>query len=225
MMSGDQDWGEADRQAEAASYPEFPSNPHNHRFTLSYDPQKPPFLVVRASTVDELTDAFEELENSGVYAAMGNAWRVMKAQATVGAGMGPTSVVPDGPPVQAVQPVPLPQSPQAQYPQPVQQYPGQPGTAPAQWQNVGAPPVNQQSQQQWGQQQQQGERPAYPAPQGWYRMQANKQQADATAGQYGIPKGNPNKGGKYNFFSAPVKAWYCAPDVVGAFQQYNPVPA
>lgn len=133
-------WDAPERDADV-SYPEYPSNPHNHRYTLSYDPQKPPFLVVRANTVEELQASFEELEEGGVYAAMGNAWRVMKAQATVGAGMGPTTPVPQPPgPVQPVQPVPLPQSPQAQYPQPAQAQPGVPGTAPAQWQNVGAPP-------------------------------------------------------------------------------------
>ncbi|MGI5400604.1 hypothetical protein ACQEVG_14320 [Streptomyces sp. CA-135486] len=130
-------WEAPERDA-AVSYPESPANPHNHRYTLSYDPQKPPFLVVRASTIQELQDAFQELEEGGVYAAMGNAWRVMKAQASVGAGLGPTTPV-SAPPA-AVQPVPLPQAPQAQYPQPAQTQPGVPGTAPAQWQNVGAPP-------------------------------------------------------------------------------------
>lgn len=215
-------WGEAQETAPvpmpAVSYPEHVKDPHNHRYTISVD-GRGPMVVVRAQSAQEVNDAFQELLEANTGALMGSFWSAFKGTAQVGNGM-----------AQGAPQAPSPQAQQAaqQYPTPpqppVQQAPNQPYQGQPAWQQAGAPQG--QPQQQWGGQQSGGgQRDPYPAPQGWMRTTASKQQMDATAGQYGIPKGNPNKGGKYNFFKAPSTGWYCAPDVAGAFAQYNPVPA
>lgn len=80
-------------------YPEHPDNPHNHRFTISLAPDKPPFIVVRGNTATEITAAFNELEAAGCYANLAAAWASLKAQGTLGAGLGPvTPVSPQAPP-------------------------------------------------------------------------------------------------------------------------------
>jgi hypothetical protein len=207
------------------AYPDYPDNPHNHRYTLSYDPQKPPFLVVRANTVSELQDAFEELEEGGVYAAMGNAWRVMKAQASIGAGLGPTTPVPApaGPPAQ-----PTPPAPQAPNYNPQMPGPGVPGTAPAAWQNVGAPtPPAPQAPQvgQWqGNGGGQGSRGPKPRPMDWgqvYKIDVPYQQKEA----FKAFREQYKDAFKGKIAWAGGGAYWVHPEVVQSFANYSPVPA
>lgn len=221
----DESWEQAAPAAPAMEmYPERSDNPHNHRYTLSLAPDKAPFLVVRAQDRAELRAILDDLAAENVYGLIGEAAALMKASAAIGAGLGPATVM------QAPQaPAQAFQAPPAQF----QQSPGAPPFGP----NVSAPQApgfqgppqgGFQPQQQggWGGGQQQGQRKEYPAPQGWYRLNgARKEQVDAIAAQYGIPKGNPSKGGKYNFFGLPQKSWYVAPEVAQAFAQFGPVPA
>lgn len=82
----------------APTYPDFSDNPHNHRFTISLAPDKPPFIVVRGNTASEITAAFQELESFGVYANLAAAWASLKAQGAIGQGLGPvTPVAPQAP--------------------------------------------------------------------------------------------------------------------------------
>lgn len=124
-------------------YPEYSDNPHNHRFTLTFAPDKPPFIVVRGQTAAECTAALNELEAGGVYANLAAAWASLKVQGTIGAGLGPVSPVPpQGPP-----PGP-PQAPQGYAPQgpatpppfganvSVPQAPGYQGPPQQQWQQA-----------------------------------------------------------------------------------------
>ncbi|MEV4232380.1 hypothetical protein AB0J81_35990, partial [Streptomyces bobili] len=83
----EQDWSEG----QTATYPEAPDNPHNHRFTISFD-GRGPMVVVRGNTAAEVMAAYQELEQSAVGAAMGNAWSAIKAAAAVAAGLGATPV-------------------------------------------------------------------------------------------------------------------------------------
>ncbi len=89
----------------SASYPEFNDNPHNHRFTISLAPDKPPFIAVRGNTAAEITAAFQELESFGVYANLAAAWASLKAQGAIGQGLGPVTA--------AAPPAPAPAAPQA----------------------------------------------------------------------------------------------------------------
>jgi hypothetical protein len=146
------------------SYPEHPDNPHNHRFTISLAPDKPPFIVVRGNTAQEITGAFNELEASGCYANLAAAWASLKAQGTIGAGLGPVSPV--GPPAAPQAPA-APQFGAAPGPAtpppfgPNVSVPNAPGyQAPAQG---GFPPPQQQGG--WGGGQQRNE--PKPRPQGW----------------------------------------------------------
>lgn len=208
-----EDWSDVEQSADSAAYPEFPSNPHNHRFTVSID-SRGPMLVLRANTGAELQAAAEELEDPTAGAAIGRAWAAFKAGAALGNGLGATPVPAGAPaPVQAVQPVPLPQAPQAQYPvgPPV---PPQ-GPAPAQWQNAGAPPQQGPQNQEYKNAQ-------------WYRLDVpfpQKGKFDALVAQYGMQKGRPSEGGSYSFNSKGEKAWYVSPQFVTVFPMFSPVPA
>jgi hypothetical protein len=210
-----EDWSDVEQSADTA-YPEFPANPHNHRFTISMD-GRGPMLVFRANTAAELQAAAEELEDPAAGAAIGRAWAAFKAGAALGNGLGAAPMAPGAPaPVQPVQPVPLPQSPQAQYPVGPPAVPQ--GPAPAQWQNAGAPQAPQAPQ---------GPSPEYRNA-GWYRLDVpfpKKAQFDALVAQYGMQKGRPSEGGSYSFNSKGEKAWYVSPQFAGAFQQFSPVPA
>ncbi|OEJ24316.1 hypothetical protein AS594_07235 [Streptomyces agglomeratus] len=218
--SDTENWDAPERDGEA--YPEYPANPHNHRFTVSYDPQKPPFVVVRANTAEELKAAFDELESSGAGASMGNAWRVLKAQASVGAGLGPTTPVPDAQAAPAA-PSGFPVAPpQGQFnQQPAQQFPGQAGQAPAAWQNAGAPA-----------QAVQDNLPEY-RQHGWMACNIpykpgngnpGKPGFDALVAQYGMRKGRPSEGGQVSYNKAN-KTWYITPEAAPSFGQFSPVPA
>jgi hypothetical protein len=204
-------WG---ADAPAVTYPEYGPLPEA-RISLNFTPGKAPQLTVRAHTAAELTAALQELEEGNVYNVIGVAHSSMGAQVAIGAGLGQATQVPapQGAPA-PVQPMPLPQSPQAQYPvgPPV---PPQ-GPAPAQWQNAGAPapPAGPQNQEY---------RNA-----GWYRLDVpfpKKGQFDGIVAQYQLRKGRPSEGGSYSFNSKGEKAWYVSPEVAGAFPMFSPVPA
>lgn len=190
----------------AVIYPEVPGNPHNHQYTLSLTPKEPPFLVVRASTSDELKATLDDLETSGTMAAIGAAWSAYKGHATLGAGIGPTTPVPAPPGT------PVPPPPPA---------PGVPGQAPAAWQNAGAPvppPPAPPAQAQTS--------PEY-AQYGWYRLSVpfkSKGAFDGIVAQYQMRKGRPTEGGQLSFNKAD-KSWYVDPQYAGAFGQFSPVPA
>lgn len=113
----DGDW---DAAADGASFPEYPANPHNHRYTISID-SRGPMLVFRANTCEEIKEACEELEDAATGAALGRAWAAMKAGAALGSGLQATPApaapqmppqgmpqVPAGPPVGYVPPPPPP---------------------------------------------------------------------------------------------------------------------
>lgn len=116
----------------AVTYPEtgpLPEAPLSVNFT----PGRPPQLTVRAHTPSGLTAALAELEEEGVFAAIGEAHTMLGAQASIGAGLGPTTPVPPAPPAAA-------QAVAAAYPTPAPVPPAPPqGPAPAAWQQAGAP--------------------------------------------------------------------------------------
>jgi hypothetical protein len=199
--TGEADWSDVEA---SVNYPEQPANPHNHRFTISFDPSKPPFVVVRANTAAELRAAFDELVESGAYAVMAAAQAALKS-----AGSAPLPAAAGAPQFQAM-------AQQTFNQQPAQQFPGVTGQAPAQWQNAGAPAFA-------------AAPPAGPqVPQGWYRLNVpfpQKTVFDAIVAQHGFKKADPNYGGQVSFQKTPIKAWYCAPEVAGAFAQFSPVDA
>jgi hypothetical protein len=197
-------WGDT-----GATYPEYGPLPEA-RISLNFTPGKAPQLTVRAHTAAELTAALQELEEGNVYNVIGVAHSSMGAQVTIGAGLGQATQVPapQGAPVA----MPLPQSPQAQYPvgPPV---PPQ-GPAPAQWQNAGAPAAVQNNAPEFQQN-------------GWYRLNVpypKKGQFDGIVAQYGMRKGRPTEGGLVSFNKAD-KSWYVAPSHAGAFGDFSPMPA
>lgn len=158
-----------DDSADGESYPEYPANPHNHRYTISMNGQGP-MLVVRANTAAEAKEAFEELEDAGTGAAMGRAWAAVRAGAALGNGLGATPApaapaapgVPVPPPVAAGVPAPPP-----------------PPAAPA-VSNRGA----EYAQAGWY-------RLNVPYP--------KKAEFDGITAQYGMRKGRPSEGGQYSF--------------------------
>lgn len=202
------------------TYPEAPDNPHNHRFTISFD-GRGPMVVVRGNTAADVIAAYEELENHAVGAAMGNAWAALKASAAIANGLGATAVPAGAPALPQAPGVPTPpavrQAPQAQYPAGPPALPQ--GPPPAAWQNAGAPAV-------------QNNAPEYQQ-HGWYKLtvpfkpQGNnpgKPAFDGICAQYQLRKGRPTEGGQLSFNKAD-KSWYVSPDVAGAFPQFSPVPA
>lgn len=186
------------------------SNPHNHRLTVSMD-LRGPHIVVRGETADDIAEGWQELEARGVTAIMASIWAQMNAEMNSAKG------------------VPQPPAPQAQAnvaPQGIHQWAAQAATQtypqgpPAVPQ--GPPPAA------W-----QGGAPASPVPAGWYKLNVpfkaqgsnpGKPGFDALVAQYSFRKGDPNQGGQVSF-QRDTKSWYCAPDIVGAFGQFQPVPA
>lgn len=214
MDAGTEPYDDSDQepQGSGATYPELPGNPHNHVYTWSPKLPDGSMLVVRASTAEALAEAAEAV--ASVTGRLRAAW-----DRATGAPQNAYTPPPFGPNVSA------PQAPG---------YQGPPAPQAPQW--GGAPQG--QPQQQWGGQQAQrpaqGQRQEYPAPQGWYRLNVpfpgGKDQLHALAQSMNIPKGNPAKGGVYNFFGLnpagqPGKAWYCAPEAAQAFAQFNPMVA
>ncbi|MEW1547500.1 hypothetical protein [Streptomyces tsukubensis] len=204
------DWSDVDQApaAPAVAYPQFPDNPHNHRYTVSVD-GRGPMVVIRGNTAAEINAACEELTTAATGAAIGSFWSAFKAAGVVANGLGGATPVPAGPPAP---PVPLQQSPQAQYPQPAQMQPGVPGTAPAAWQNVGAPPSEY-------------------AQAGWMRLDVpfpQKAAFEAIVAQYQMRKGRPSENGQYSWNKGDrsgVKGWHIHPQYTQAFGQFTPVPA
>jgi len=213
----EQDW--ENESAPTATYPEWPKNPANHRFTISFD-GRGPMVVVRGNTAAEIIAGFQELEQEAAGAAMGNAWASIKAAAAVASGLGATPV-PAGAPVP---PQGMPQVPGAPTPPPfgpnvsVPGAPGFQGGAPA----MPAPPVAPAP-------------PAQPAVQnqeyrnaGWYRLDVpfpKKAEFDRICAEYQMRKGRPSEGGSYSFNSKGEKAWYVAPSHAGVFPMFSPMPA
>lgn len=216
----EQDYDGEPEQSEGVSFPELPDNPHNHRFTISVD-GRGPMIVVRGNTARETREAFEELVNGGVAAAAQAAYQAFKNAPA-------PQAMPQGGPFG--QPTPPPFGPNVSVPQ-APGYQGPPAPQAPAWGGQPQAPA-----QQWGGggQQAQGERKQYPAPQGWYKLNVpfpgGTDQLHAAAAAAGIPKGQPGKGGMYNFWGLtpggqPGKAWYCAPQVAQAFAQFTPMPA
>jgi hypothetical protein len=145
-------------------YPEYPDNPHNHRYTISFTGDKAPMVVVRANSAAEVSAALNELEAWGAYANVGAAHAALRAQGAMGNGLGPVT------PVTPMAPAPgIPQPPMAPG-APNVPYPGQPA-----WQQAGAAPQMQQGYQAQPQQQNSyGSQKAEPQPQppGWPRVNA-----------------------------------------------------
>lgn len=220
------DWGEGDPSA-LITFPEYPANPHNHRYTISMNGQGP-MVVVRGNTAQEVKDGFAELEAEGVGVAVGNAWAAFKAAATVTNGLGATQV-PGGAPAPAQAPPPPPGTGPAY--NPPAPPPGVPGQAPAAWQNAGAP-TPPPPPQQWGGQGNGGgngkpDRRAEYQQAGWYRVTVpfpKKGQFDGITAQYQMTKGRPSENGHFSFNSAD-KSWYVHPQYAGAFPMFSPVPA
>lgn len=215
MLIPAEDWDQ--EREEGSAFPEVISNPHNHTYTWSPKLPDGSMLVVRSQTPQGLVEAVEAMAPAAARLRM--AW--LAVTGTPPAPQAPAQAVPAAMQSQPnYNPVTAP---------PGQPYPGQPA-----WQQAGAPQA--QAAPQWGapQQGQAQQRKEYPAPQGWYKLAVpfpgGKDQLHALAAQLGIPKGNPAKGGVYNFFGLnpqgqPGKAWYCAPDpnVLQAFAQFAPM--
>lgn len=209
----DTDW---EPENENSSFPEVVPNPHNHTYTWSPKLPDGSMLVIRSQTAQGLVEATEAMAPHA--ARLKAAWGSIVGQ--------PQAPAPQGMPA-AMQSQP---NFNPQMPPPNQPFPGQPA-----WQQAGAPQA--QTAPQWGapaQTPQQAARKEYPAPAGWYKLNVpfpgGKDQLHALATQLGIPKGNPSKGGVYNFFGLspsgqPGKAWYCAPEAAQAFGQFTPMPA
>lgn len=193
--------------AERAAWPEYPSNPHNHRFTVSLSPGRDlPMMVVRAQTAQELTDSFSEIESTGVWHNIGAAYASMRAGMSMGQGLGPAT------PVSPVTPPPgLPQAPPQQTPPPFGPNVSVPGAP-----NYQGPPAPQQ-QGGWGgppQQQQQGNRGPKPRPNGWLVVDVPyndkdrfKQMREAAQDYF---KGKIQWGGKGVYWLEPSVAGYIA---------------
>ncbi|MFJ2650839.1 hypothetical protein ACIO1C_29490 [Streptomyces sp. NPDC087420] len=210
-----------DFEAESGpSFPEFPLNPNNHLYTISMD-GRGPMIVVRGNTPQEINERYQALMDAGTTSVAAAVFSHMKAEMAVAQGLGPVSAVPapQGPPAPAL-------PPQGQFPaaqqqfnqQPAQQFPGAPGTAPAAWQNAGAPAGGAAVQDNTAEYRQAG----------WYKLTVGfggpKAAFDALVTQYGMRKGRPTEGGQVSFNKAN-KSWHVTPEAVQAFGQFTPVPA
>lgn len=215
QATDNEDWSDVEQSADGAAYPEFPDNPHNHRFTVSFD-GRGPMVVVRGNTAGDIIAGFQELEQSAAGAAMGNAWAAIKASAAVASGLGATPVPPAAPaaPQAPGVPTPPPFGPNVSVPQ-APGFQGNPGFPPPP-----APPAVQSNTPEFQQN-------------GWYRLTVpfkpqganpGKPGFDGIVAQYQLRKGRPTEGGQLSFNKAD-KSWYVSPDVAGAFPQFSPVPA
>jgi hypothetical protein len=201
--------GWEDAKPAPVTFPEFPANPHNHRYTLSINGQGP-MLVVRANTAAEIIAASEELEDGAVGAAVGRAWAAFKAGAALGNGLGATPV-PAGAPA-------APQAPGMPTPPPFGPNVSVPGAPGYQGGPAVPPPPPAPAVQNRGSEYAQA---------GWYRLNVpfpKKGEFDGITQQYGMRKGRPSEGGQFSFHK-DTKAWYVDPQYAGAFPQFSPVPA
>lgn len=197
---------------DSSTYPEWPKNPANHRFTISFD-GRGPMVVVRGNTKAEVIAGYEELQDHAVGAAMGNAWAALKAAAAVANGVGPVTALPAAPAA--------PGMPQGNTPPPFGpnvSVPGAPGYQGAP--GMPMPPAPPQGGFGGGQQNSRGpkERPAWPQV---YAIEVpfaakdafkafREQYKDALRGKVAWAGG-----GKY----------WVEGSVAQSFAQYNPVPA
>ncbi|MFD5107158.1 hypothetical protein [Streptomyces cinereoruber] len=186
------------------------------RISLNFTPGKAPQLTVRAHTAGELVAALNELEEGGVYGAIGVAHASMGAQASIGAGLGQTTTMPS-PPAQAGPPA-LPQGAPTPPPfGPNVSVPAAPGYA-----GPPAPPAPPAQQGGWQQQ----ASPEY-RQHGWYKLTVpfpKKSEFDGIVAQYQLRKGRPSEGGQVSW-NKQERSWMVSPDAAGAFPQFNPVPA
>ncbi|MET9385278.1 hypothetical protein ABZY09_30455 [Streptomyces sp. NPDC002928] len=205
----EQSWGEDS----PATYPEFPGNPHNHRFTISFD-GRGPMVVVRGNTAAEIIAGFQELEESAAGAAMGNAWASVKAAAAVASGLGATPVPAGAPaaPQAPGMPTPPPFGPNVSVPQ-----------APGFQGNPGFPPP-----------------PAPPAPQGGYgqqsggRAEPKPRPAWPQVYKISIARGDTSfkdyRSANQQYFKGKVQwagggDYWIHGEVAQAVAQWNPIPA
>lgn len=210
-----ENWNDVEQSADTA-YPEYPANPHNHRYTISMNGQGP-MVVIRGNTAEEINAAAEELREQGVGAALGSFWQEFKAAAMVANGLGGATPVPAGPPA-APQgaPTPPPFGPNVSVPQ----APGYAG--PPQ-----APMPPQAPAPQWGGQQQgggQGSRGPKPRPAEWpvcFRIEVPFPMKDQFK-QYREQYKDAFKG---KVMWAGGGGYWVHGDVVQSFAQYNPTPA
>jgi hypothetical protein len=150
----------------APTYPDYGPLPEA-RFSLNMAPDKAPMITIRAQTAADMTSALQELEDHGTYANLAAAWASLKAQGTVGAGLGP------------VTPVAPPQAPSGPVAGPYGAPPVAPGAVPQAspppfGPNVSVPqapgyqgPPPQQQQGGWGGQQRSNGPQEKPRPAGW----------------------------------------------------------
>ncbi|MGA4942111.1 hypothetical protein [Streptomyces cinereoruber] len=216
-----EDWNDVEQSAAEASYPEFPGNPHNHRYTISMNGQGP-MVVVRGNTAEEINAACEELREQGVGAVLGSFWTDFNAAVKVASGLGgatplPAQAGPPAPPQGA--PTPPPFGPNVSVPA-APGYAGPPAPP--------APPAQQGGWQQGGQQKQARDNLPEFRQNGWYALTVpfpkGKAEFDGVCAQYQMKKGRPAEGGQFSFNGAN-KTWYVHPQYAGAFPQFNPVPA
>jgi hypothetical protein len=121
----DETWG--DSEAEGATYPERPDNPHEAPLSVNFKPGGTPQLTVRGRTVQEHMELLEQVQSSGLLGLISSVNSLFGGQGAAPA--------PQAPPQQ-------PWNQQPAQPMPNQPYPGQPA-----WQTAGAP---QAPAQQWG---------------------------------------------------------------------------
>lgn len=198
----------------AAAYPEFPGNPHNHRYTISMNGQGP-MVVVRGNTAEEVNAAWQELEEKATGAIMGNAWAAIKAAAAIANGLGATPVPAGAPaaPQAPGAPTPPPFGPNVSVPQ-APGFQGNPGFP--------APPAPPQGGFNGGQQQ--GNRGPKPRPMDWpqvYKIDVPFNMKDAFKAYREQYKDHFK--GKLAW--AGGGAYWVHGDVAQALAQYNPVPA
>ncbi|CAL9367434.1 hypothetical protein [Streptomyces sp. enrichment culture] len=218
----EQDWS---GPTAGETYPSFPDNPHNHRYTISFD-GRGPMVVVRGNTAQEIADGFTELMNEAVGATMGNAWAALKAAAAVASGLGATPV-PNGAPAAPQAPTPPPFGPNVSVPgapgyqgPPVPQGPGVPANFANPGGHFGAPPAP----GGFGGGQQQNTRGPKPRPADWpqvYKVTVPFAQKDAFKALREQHKDVLR--GKVAW--AGAGDYWIHGEVVSGFAAYNPVPA
>lgn len=200
-------------ETDGTTYPEFPKNPANHRFTVSLD-GRGPMVVVRGNTAEEIKAGYDELEESGFGAYAAAFWAGVQAAKNMAQGLGATPI----PPAQQAPAQGFQQAPQGQFQQ----------QGPPFGPNVSVPGAPGFMGQQGGFAPQQNFAPQGPQlPPGWYKLNVpfpQKGAFDGIVAQYNIQKGDPTRGGQVSFQKAN-KSWYCSPEVAQAFAQFSPTPA
>ncbi|MFC8490689.1 hypothetical protein ACFUJU_07765 [Streptomyces sp. NPDC057235] len=210
-----EDWSDVEQSA-AATYPEHPANPHNHRFTISMNGQGP-MVVVRGNTAEEIIAASEELREQGVGAVLGSFWTDFTAAVKVASGLGGATPVPApaGPPAPPQgAPTPPPFGPNVSVPQ-AAGYAGPPQA-----------PMTPQAPQYGGQPQggAQNSRGPKPRPAEWptcFRIEIPYQQKDA----FKAYREQYKEAFKGKVFWAGGGGYWVHGDIVQSFAPYNPTPA